>query len=257
MVRRATARGHEVVGTATTAASGHRVLDVRSREAVLALLADVRAEAVLNLAAKMDDWAVTADGAAHVAVGAGDTRLVHVSSDVVHGGRSTPYTEDDPPDPKSRYGAAKAAAETAVAAIAPRAAIVRTSLIVGTDDSQHIRLVHDLLAGRRSGFLFEDEIRCPVHVDDLADALVELAEGEHAGVLNVAGPEAISRAELGRLVARRAGIDPRRVPTGLTADAKLGPRASDVKLDITRALGILRRSRLRPVSADEEIQGGV
>jgi dTDP-4-dehydrorhamnose reductase len=242
VVRRATARGHEVVGTATTAASGHRVLDVRSRAAVLALLADVRAEAVLNLAARMDDWAVTADGAAHVAVGASGARLVHVSSDVVHGGRPTPYTENDLPDPKGRYGAAKAAAETAVAAVAPAAAIVRTSLIIGSDDSQHIRLVHDLIAGRRGGFLFEDEVRCPVHVDDLADGLIELAENDYPGVLNVAGPEPISRADLGRLVARRDGTDPSRVPTGLTADAALGPRASDVKLDCSRAYALLRTS---------------
>lgn len=248
MVRRAAARGHDVVGTGTSSASGHRILDVRSRTAVLALLAGVRPDAVLNLAARMDDWRVTADGAAHVAVAAGRARLVHVSSDVVHGGRATPYTEADPPDPKSRYGAAKAAAETAVAAIAPAAAIVRTSLIIGSDDSQHIRLVHDLIAGRRPGFLFTDEIRCPVHVDDLADALIELAGGDYAGVLNVAGPEAISRAELGRLVARRDGIDPARVPTGLTADANLGPRASDVKLDCSRAYAVLRTT-LRPVSA--------
>ncbi|MEU4240423.1 sugar nucleotide-binding protein [Actinoplanes sp. NPDC026619] len=252
VARRATAAGHEVVGTATTAAAGHRVLDVRSREAVLALLADVRAEAVLNLAARMDDWAVTADGAAHVAVGAGGARLVHVSSDVVHGGRPTPYTENDLPDPKSRYGAAKAAAETAVAAIHPGAAIVRTSLIIGSDDSQHIRLVHDLLAGKRGGFLFEDEIRCPVHVDDLAAALVELAGNDYAGVLNVAGPEAISRAELGRLVARRDGLDPASVPTGLTADANLGPRASDVKLDSSTAYALLG-VRFRSVS--ESVRG--
>ncbi|WP_354264083.1 SDR family oxidoreductase [Paractinoplanes tereljensis] len=253
VVRRAAACGHEVVGTATTAVSGHRVLDVRSREAVLALLSEVRAEAVLNLASRMDDWVVTADGAAHVAVGARGSRLVHVSSDVVHGGRSRPYTDIDPPDPKGRYGSAKAAAETAVAAVDPGAAIVRTSLIIGSDDSQHLRLVRDLIAGRRAGFLFEDEIRCPVHVDDLAAALVELAEGDYAGVLNVAGPEAISRADLGRLVARQDGVDPASVPTGLTADANLGPRASDVKLDSSRAYGMLA---VRFRSASEAVRAG-
>ncbi|GAA2659152.1 SDR family oxidoreductase [Paractinoplanes durhamensis] len=248
VIRRAVADGHDVVGTATTAASGHRILDVRSRSAVRELLAEVRPDAVLNLAARMDSWAVTADGAAHVAAAADGARLVHVSSDVVHGGRTDPYTENDPPNPLGLYGSAKAAAETAVAAVAPAAAIVRTSLIIGSDDSQHIRLVHDLIAGKRGGILFEDEIRCPVHVHDLASALVELAGNDYPGVLNVAGPEAISRAELGRLVARRDGLDPATVPTGLTAEANLGPRASDVKLDISRAYAILTATRLRPAS---------
>jgi dTDP-4-dehydrorhamnose reductase len=246
VVRRAVDDGHDVV------AVGHQIVDIRSRPAVLRLLADVRAEAVLNLAAKMDDWAVTADGAAHVAVGAAGARLVHVSSDVVHGGRSDPYTENDLPDPKGRYGSAKAAAETAVAAVHPAAAIVRTSLIVGTADSQHIRLVRDLIAGNRGGFLFEDEIRCPVHVEDLAAALIELAGSDYAGVLNVAGPEAISRADLGRLVARHDGVDPASVPAGLTAEANLGPRAADVKLDSSRAYALLK-TRLRPVS--ESVRG--
>ena len=55
----------------------------------------------------------------------------------------------------SPYGAAKAAAETAVKGITPGAVIARTSLIIGDGDSQHERLVHALAAGAARG--------CPVH----------------------------------------------------------------------------------------------
>ena len=58
----------------------------------------------------------------------------------------------------------------------------------------------DLATGRTGGALFTDEIRCPVAVQDLASALLELVGGDAAGVLNVAGPEAVSRHELGVLV---------------------------------------------------------
>ena len=249
MAARAVALGHEVLGTATTTAGGWLALDIRSRDAVLALLSAVRPQVVINVAARMDDWRVCADGAGNVAVGAAaaGARLVHMSSDVVHGGRPEPYTEADLPAPLSRYGCSKAAGETAVAAIDPGAAIVRTSLIVGTDDSQHVRMSHDMITGHRPGVLFTDEIRCPVHVDDLAAATVELAGSDYAGILNVAGPEAISRADFGRLVARRFGLDPGTVPTGRLADANLGPRAAEVRLDVTRAQRLLTAT-LRPVT---------
>ena len=123
----------------------------------------------------------------------------------------------------------------------------RTSLIIGDDRSKQVTLALDLTTGRRPGALFTDEIRCPVHVDDLAAATVELAGSDYAGILNVAGPEAISRADFGRLVARRFGLDPGTVPTGRLADADLGPRAAEVRLDVTRAQRLLTAT-LRPVT---------
>ncbi len=247
MARQASAAGHVVVGTATTARDGLVPVDVTDRRAVRALIAAVQPKVVVNTV--WGSWRVSADGAAYVAAEAArvGARLVHISTDAVHAGRPAPYVEADPPEPITLYGAGKAAAETAVAAVDPAAVIVRTSLIVGTDESKQIRLVLDLVHGRRSGMLFVDEIRCPVHVADLAGAVLELADSRFAGVLNVAGPEAITRADLGRLVARRRGLDEAAVPVGLSADAGLGPRPLDVRLDSTLARAVLR-TPLRPVS---------
>jgi dTDP-4-dehydrorhamnose reductase len=47
--------------------------------------------------------------------------------------------------------------------------------------------------GTRDGTLFTDDIRCPVHVADLAAALLELASGNDSGIHHVAGPDAVSR----------------------------------------------------------------
>jgi nucleoside-diphosphate-sugar epimerase len=57
------------------------------------------------------------------------------------------YDETHPPDPVTPYGAAKAAAETAVKGITLGAVIARTSLIIGGGDSQHGWLVRALAAG--------------------------------------------------------------------------------------------------------------
>lgn len=237
LVRQSRASGHEVVATYRTRPGSldgvdWRSLDVCSREDVAALVDAVRPEVVVNAAYVQADWTTTADGAAHVAVAAAGAgaRLVHVSSDAVFSGAAVYYDETCDPDPINPYGAAKAAAETAIKAVAPRAVIARTSLIVGDGDSGHETLIHDLAAGRRSGVLFTDDVRCPVHVADLAAALLELAASDRSGTHHVAGADAVSRHELGLLVARRDGLDAAALPAGTrAADGPPGPL--DVRLD--------------------------
>ena len=169
-------------------------------------------------------------------------RMVLVSSDVVFGGSDRPYDETAPTDPVSPYGEAKVAAERAVLDTCADAVVARTSLILGDGASQHEELVRRLAAGA-DGALFEDERRCPVHVEDLARALVELAEGDVQGVLHVAGADGMSRHELGRLIARRDGLDPD-VLRATTRAALAVPGPVDVRLDSSRAAALLS-TRLR------------
>jgi dTDP-4-dehydrorhamnose reductase len=231
--------GHRVVATYRTTAAAvpgvrWRPLDIRRVDDVRALIVDARPDVVINAAFRQTDWTTTADGAAHVAVAAAaaGARLVHVSSDAVFSGAARSYDETCVPDPTTAYGAAKAAAETAVKGIAPAAVIARTSLIVGDGGSQHEDLVHALATGRTPGVLFTDDMRCPVHVADLAAALLELAVSPHAGVHHVAGAEAVSRYELGVLIARRDGLDETALATGRRADTG-PPGPIDVRLDCT------------------------
>ncbi|MEV4131926.1 sugar nucleotide-binding protein [Dactylosporangium sp. NPDC049742] len=246
----ATAGGWTVTGTwfANRTRGGDARLDIRDRAAIGALLRDTRPDVIIHTAAGRDrgDWASIADGAANVAVAASGAgiRLVHMSSDAVFSGREIHYDETALPDPTYRYGAAKAAGETAVAAIHPNAVLVRTSTILGDGRGAHEVLTHDLASGRVQGALFTDEIRMPVHVDDLAAALLEVAAGSHRGVLNIAGPEPISRHELGLLVAARDGLDPSAIPAARSRD--LFPnRPLDVRLTSALAESMLR-VRLRP-----------
>lgn len=221
-----------------------RQLDIVDPDAVDALMDEVRPDAIVHTAYRQSGplmWATTARGAAHVARAAERTgaRLVHLSSDALFDGRSSPYHEDAPPHPITPYGAAKAAGETAVAIAAPDAVIVRTSLIVCRDHpDQHSRMALDIADGKRSDVLFTDEYRCPIAVEDLADAILELVMLPYRGVLNVAGPDAVSRHELGRLVAARHGVDPAILPRGTVAALSL-IRPTDVRLDCTRARGLL------------------
>jgi len=240
---RAAAAGWAVTGTYLTAPGpgAAEPLDVRDPAAVHEIVRRVRPEVVVHTAAGRDDWRVMADGAAHVALAAAaaGVRLVHVSTDALFSGRDVHYDETALPDPVYPYGAAKAAAETAVRAITPAAAVVRTSLIVGYGEGGHETLTRSLITGRARGALYTNQIRKPVHVDDLADALLEVAAGDYAGVLHVAGADAVSRYDLGVLVARREGLDPALIPADPAAPAPV-----DVRLITDRARSVLK-TRLR------------
>ncbi len=245
VVRLALAAGHRVAGTWATrtphAPPGtdlHR-LDLRERRAVADLVRRVRPDTVVNAAYRQDEWPVTADGAAHAALAAAaaGARLVHVSSDAVFSGSAPSYPETAHPDPRTPYGAAKAAAETAVAAVHPDAVIARTSLIIGGGASAHERRVHALAAGA-PGALFTDDVRCPVHAGDLARALLELAATDRSGVHHLAGPHALSRHELGVLIARRDGLDPGLLPRGRRAESG-PPGPLEVRLDCTATRAVL------------------
>ncbi|WRZ87702.1 sugar nucleotide-binding protein [Streptomyces sp. NBC_01007] len=237
LIRQASATGHRTAATYTTkpgdayqAAWYH--LDLRDAERLDAVMAEVNPRLVINASSGKADWAVTAEGPVRLAMAAAKygSRLVHVSSDAVFSGARVHYDESCLPDPVTPYGAAKAAAETGILAVYPEAVVARTSLIIGDGRSAHEHAVHELAAGVRDSVLFTDDIRCPVHVADLAAALLELASSNASGIHHLAGPDALSRHELGILIARRDGLDASRLPEGLRAHSAL-PGALDVRLD--------------------------
>lgn len=194
-------------------------------------MAEVDPRVVINASSGGADWAITAEGPLQLAILAArrGTRMVHVSTDAVFSGAAVHYDESCLPDPVTPYGAAKAASETGVLAVHPKAVVARTSLIIGYGRSVHECLVHQLAVGTVDGALFTDDIRCPVHVSDLAAALLELASSGAAGIHHVTGPDALSRHELGVLIAKRDGLDASRLPAGLRADSSV-PGALDVRL---------------------------
>ncbi|GGT02752.1 dTDP-4-dehydrorhamnose reductase [Streptomyces cinerochromogenes] len=250
LIRQAAAAGHATAATyatrpGTTSHAAWYPLDLRDPGRVDAVMAEVGADIVVNASSGKTDWAVTAQGPILLAMAAAKqgSRLVHVSSDAVFSGARVHYDESCLPDPVTPYGAAKAAAETGILLAHPQAVVARTSLIIGDGDSMHERVVQELATGTRDGVLFTDDIRCPVHVADLAAALLELACGDAADVHHLAGPDAVSRHELGILIARRDGLDASRLPTGLRAHSTL-PGALDVRLD-SRATQRKLRTTLR------------
>jgi dTDP-4-dehydrorhamnose reductase len=246
VVRRAPAAGWEAVGTSYRRPGPAR-LDVRDAEAVEAMCADTAPDCVVHTAYLQDGpeaWATNVDGSAHVAAAAAarGARLIHLSTDLVFDGRAgRPYTEEDAARPLLEYGRSKAAAEAAVAERHPAATIVRTSLIYGGAGlSGHERRILDVVDGRTDLAFFTDELRCPVHVTDLADALLRLADVAHAGPLHLAGADAVSRYEMACLVAAANGRGTAHLRTTTSACA-VPERPRDCRLDCSLATALLGR----------------
>lgn len=231
--------GSEVVREATSAgwtviAPPRSVMDVRDADAVASFVKGADADAIVHAAYRAGE-----DGTAQVARAAAESgaRLVHVSTDLVFDGTtSRPYREEDEPRPIIRYGEEKLAAERAARAVA-NAVVVRTSVLYGKDGGVQERLVLAALEGSADVAFFADEIRCPTQLEDLAAALVELAESSFCGVLHVAGPDAVSRYDLACAIARARGCDP---STLRSATSEGLGRPKDCSLDCSRARSVLR-----------------
>jgi len=228
-------------------APASRVLDVRERTRVHEEITAWRPNVVAHLAYRRDEWRTIVDGSRNVAVAAAEagSRLIHLSTDLVFAGRSLPYTEADQPDATQDYGRWKAEAEYEVQAACPSALVVRTSLLYGTDLlAPPQRDVEAVLGGQRYMSFFTDEFRCPAHAADVAAALVRLADmPQVTGVLHIAGPRGVSRAEMAQAFAHQlGGAGAARVPTASLADSGL-ERPGHLVLDTAKAtaLGITCR----------------
>lgn len=229
-------------------------LDLTSREAVLKVVRDLVPQAIIHTAAinpgQGDEYMmrqVNIEGSryvaeAAVAVGA---CLVHVSTDVVHDGRHAPYADDTPPSPLNAYGRSKAAAERVVAEIDPQVAIVRTSLIYGLAEMDRgtAGFVERLNKGDLL-VLFNDVIRQPVWVENLAEALLKLTETDFAGILNVAGRQAMTREEFGRRMLDWWQIDSgNSLSSGRAADIS-DTIPLDLRMSVTKAEQLLQMELL-------------
>ena len=186
-------------------------------------------------------------------------KLVHVSTDLVFEGRPprrTGYRETDEARPRSVYGASKLRGEERVLALDPIALVVRLPLLFGPSGARPRGASELLLAAIRSGerpSLFVDEHRTPLAVEEAARALFELAERGESGLWHVAGPQRLSRAELGLIVLRAAGFGEEAArgafDSVLRAQAGMDDRPADCSLDGTRARELLATELSAPADA--------
>ena len=205
-------------------------LDVRDRGGVRELFERERPDCVVHLAFLLNPihdeaamYDVDVNGTQNVleAASAADVgQMLVTSSTTAYGAfpdNPVPLTEDHPvrgaPDfsyPRDKAEADRLCQLWALQHPERVMTIARPCSVFGPDvDNYIVRLW--LRAPFRGDFGFGDPPQQFVHVEDVAEALVLLLEGRHAGTYNVAGDGYISLAEACDLI----GLKARRVPYGL------------------------------------------
>lgn len=188
--------------------------DLRDVEAVRQLVLRLTPDVVFHTAyvasgPHLDRVTADASGAIAESSAKVGARLVHLSTDVVFDGTRPAgdrYVETDDINPVTDYGRAKGRAEALVSEACPDALVVRTALIYGgAEPGPQEHLVRRALDGDEGLAFFTDELRCPIQVDDLARALMELAATPVTGPIHVAGHETVSRHEFAWLLAGSMG----------------------------------------------------
>ncbi len=222
-------------------------LDLRDPASIHRVLREIQPDLIFHTAAQMTGpleilRSINASGTEILARRACESgaRLIHLSSDVIFDGRHGPYREEDRPNPITPYGKSKFEAEQEVLASGVEAVIVRTSLIYGFDplDPRTRAMLNGTLPR-----LFTDERRCPIEVMNLCEALVELSELSYTGILNVAGPQALSRYAFGVKLIRVLGGDTSRLIAMRSEESGL-VRPKDCTLDVKRARALLKTNLL-------------
>ena len=180
--------------------------DLTDQVAVARMMERLRPDLVVHLAYAKASRPGIVDATAHLVSAA--TPLVLASTDNVFAGDGRPVAEHHPPDPVNDYGRWKAEAEALVLTF-ERSGVVRLPLLIdraGLDDTSRAVRAAAEGAGPAPGW-YAEEIRQPAFLDDVAEAMWSIAlRPDRPGIWHLAGPERLTRPELGGRLAARLGV---------------------------------------------------
>jgi dTDP-4-dehydrorhamnose reductase len=183
-------------------------------------------------------------------------RVIVLSTDLVFAGDRPFQSEDDPAGPIQAYGRSKLAGETAFLAEDPGAVVLRLPLMCGRGHGERPTASEAIawaLGAGRPLRLFHDQLRTPVDAASVADAIVRVLAGAHAGRFHLGGSQRLSRYELGLRVAELLGLDASLITPIHQGDLPQAPRPADVSLDSRRAHEVLG---WRPRALEAAIRDG-
>jgi dTDP-4-dehydrorhamnose reductase len=110
--------------------------------------------------------------------------LIHYSTDYVFDGtKSTPYLEDDVPNPLNVYGRSKLGGEQAIRAVDGPHLILRTSWVYAARGSNFLLTIRRLLKEKDELRVVADQIGAPTSAKALADATADLLKRHGAAGL--------------------------------------------------------------------------
>jgi dTDP-4-dehydrorhamnose reductase len=246
--------GTHVIGTCfRNGREGLYPFDVTDGEALSAFVRDHRPDTVIwSLMSGADEERLIQTGLTHLLDAVSpETKIVYVSTDGLFDGRKGAYREEEPPcihqanNQLTAYCNAKLEGEQLLRRLHPNHLIVRTGPLYGRDSyGNWDKRVAVLLAALERGEAIErtsNLYRTFVWVDDLAEALLELARSDMRGVLHVGPSAKESYYSFHRIIAERLGLNPDLIKEETLAPEEADKRGLplDTSLDTSKARRLL------------------
>jgi dTDP-4-dehydrorhamnose reductase len=197
-------------------------VDITDEDRVLAFVAGIRPDLIINCAAynQVDQaeadretaFRVNANGVRHLALAckAFDSVLCHFSTDYVFDGKGhRPYRPDDEPNPISVYGESKRAGEVYVHSLLSDYYLVRTSSLYGKYGPNFVQTILRLAEEKKVVRVVEDQVMSPTWTVNLAHGVIQLIESGSFGTYHLTDRTdgGISWFTFAREICRLRGLD--------------------------------------------------
>ncbi|MCR1842990.1 dTDP-4-dehydrorhamnose reductase [Murimonas intestini] len=192
-------------------------LDITNVDDVLKMVRGVKPDVILNCAAHTNvnlcesqqdlAYRINAIGPRNLSIAAADVdaKMVQVSTDYVFAGDGNrPYTEFDPTDPQSMYGATKLAGEQFVQQFAKRYFIIRTAWLYG-DGKNFVKTMLQLSENNDKVRVVGDQLGTPTSAAELARMIKYLIPTENYGIFHGTCEGVCSWADFTKEIFRLAG----------------------------------------------------
>lgn len=196
-------------------------LDITDPNAINRVLSSISPDIVVNATAytQVDKaesepelaYAVNALGPRYLAQYTQSTSalLFHISTDYVFSGKqSTPYTEDDTPDPVNQYGLTKLQGERFIQASCSQYMILRTAWVFGKTGNNFVKTMLKLAQSHAEISVVNDQIGIPTYAHDIAVAIATmlsryLRDNSLSGVYHYSGTPKVTWYEFAQTIFQR------------------------------------------------------
>lgn len=181
--------------------------------------------------------------------------FIYLSTDFVFDGRKGMYGEDDQTGPVNFYGETKLLGEELVKDYSHEWAIVRTVLVYGKPLLNRQNLVTNTaisLREKKPLKIFDDQVRTPTYVEDLAWAIMKMIKKRKTGIYHISGRDVITPYGMAMATARYLSLDESLI-TKVEAHEFSQPAARPAKtgFNISKAV---RELGYNPVSFEEGLR---
>jgi dTDP-4-dehydrorhamnose reductase len=136
--------------------------------------------------------------------------FIFLSTDFVFSGEKGMYKEDDERKAVNYYGITKMLAEDEVEKYKWDWAIVRTVLVYGKPFLNRQNILTNVAAALQRGEklnVFNDQVRTPTYVEDLAVGILSILEKQKTGIYHISGKDVLTPYQMAMAVAEYLNLD--------------------------------------------------